>query len=274
MSPILAACIEMLFVAEATDPSERIALAAQAGFGAVEFWRWRTKDIAALKLSLDHNAMAVAAMVIDPMISLVDGGVRDAFCVSLSQSLDVARQLDVGVLIAPAGKDIAELSGQKKRGAVIDCLKRAADILEGSGIPIAIEPLNTRVDHPGFFLSSTEQALDIVDAVGRPEVKLTYDLYHSMAMGERTEQVLAGRVDRLAHVHVADLPGRGEPGSGTLPLRQALDWLLGQGYSGAIGFEYRPSKDTRSSVEAALASLRLGSSWEDVDMAPPSGSGA
>src|SRR5690606_35807932 len=109
--------------------------------------------------------------------------------------------------------------------ALVEAMRRSADVLEGSGVRLALEPLNTLVDHKGYYLHSTAEGLDIVDAVDRPEIALLYDLYHSMVMGEDTAAVLAGRVDRIAHIRVADHPGRNEPGTGGLPLRQSLEWL-------------------------------------------------
>jgi hydroxypyruvate isomerase len=99
-------------------------------------------------------------------------------------------------------------------------------LLAGAGVTLALEPLNTRVDHAGYFLDSTTEGLDIVDEVGRTEIRLLYDLYHSMVMGEQSEQVLAGRVDRIAHIHLADHPGRGEPGSAGLDLAGGFRYLV------------------------------------------------
>ena len=122
---------------------------------------------------------------------------------------------------------------------LVQCVRRAAEKLAGSGVVLAIEPLNDRVDHPGYFLTSTIEGLDIVDEVGRPEVRLLYDIYHAAVMGESIE-LLDGRVDRVAHAHLADVPGRHEPGSGTLDWQRRIDWLDAHGYTGLVGLEYVP----------------------------------
>ena len=83
-------------------------------------------------------------------------------------------------------------------------------------------------------------------------MRLLYDLYHSAVMGEPVVEVLAGRIDRVAHVHLADVPGRGEPGAGALPWREHLRRLAELGYAGAVGREYRPTGGTRASLEAVL----------------------
>ncbi|HLV82992.1 MAG TPA: TIM barrel protein, partial [Devosia sp.] len=117
------------------------------------------------------------------------------------------------------------------------------------------EPLNDRVDHPGYYLTSTSEGLDIVEAVNRPEIGLTYDMYHSMVMGEDPETVLAGRLDRVFHLHIADHPGRHQPGSGHLPIGQKLAWLQAQGYAGAVGLEFRPTGSTADALDETRAAL-------------------
>ena len=134
-------------------------------------------------------------------------------------------------------------------------MRRSALVLEGSGVRLALEPLNTLVDHQGYYLASTSEGLDIIDEVGRPEIALLYDLYHSMVMGEQTAEVLAGRVDRIAHIHVADHPGRNQPGTGELPIRQGLDWLRVKGYSGYTGLEFRPTGLTADALAETRAIL-------------------
>ena len=80
-------------------------------------------------------------------------------------------------------------------------------------------------------------------------------MYHSMVMGEDPEKVVAGRLDRIFHVHIADHPGRNEPGSGGLPLQQKLAWLEGQGYHGAVGLEFRPTGNTADALKVMRGSL-------------------
>lgn len=119
---------------------------------------------------------------------------------------------------------------------------------------LALEPLNSLVDHPGCFLSSTTEGLDIIDEVGRPEIRLLYNLYHSAVMGEDIAKVLSNRLDRVAHCHLADTPDRHEPGSGSLDWRACIAWLETNGYTGSIGLEYQPTGDTAESLKAVLSS--------------------
>jgi hydroxypyruvate isomerase len=119
-----------------------------------------------------------------------------------------------------------------------------------------LEPLNTRVDHAGSFLDSTSEGFGIVDEVGAANVKLLFDLYHAVVMGERFEAVLASRLTDVGHIHIADVPGRHEPGTGTIDWAHVFGWLADQGYTGRVGLEYLPLASTVDSLAAIRGFMR------------------
>ena len=245
------ACIEWLF-AETGDFPERIRAAKRAGLDGVEFWKWTTKQIDPIEDALKETGLTLAGFVAEPMVPLTDPARHAEFLEGLKASIDMARRLKAPVLIAQTGDDLQGRTRVEQRDALSSCLARAADVLRGSGVVLAIEPLNTLVDHKGYYLSSTTEGLDIVDLVGRPEIKIVYDIYHSAVMDEEIADVLAGRLDGVAHVHLADAPGRHEPGSGTMDWQRRVDWLVANGYAGMVGLEYRPTKGTVASLEKLL----------------------
>lgn len=228
---------------------DRIRAAKAAGLDAVEFWHWSNKDIGAVKAALDETGLPLAGILCEPTGQITDPGAHRAFLDGVRASLRAALKLGAPVMIAQAGDNRADVPRAVQHAALVKVLREAAEIVAGSGVVIALEPLNDRVDHPGYYLTSTVEGLDIVDEVDRPEIALLYDIYHSAMMGEETEDVLAGRLDRVAHVHLADTGGRGEPGSGSMDWRGRLDWLEAQGYSGFVGLEYRPTRGTLSSLD-------------------------
>jgi hydroxypyruvate isomerase len=248
----LSACIEWLFAAEAPEVGARIRLAGAAGFRLVEFWHWSTKDLAEIGRALDETGLGVRAILAEPKAPLVDPAAHSDFLAGLRRSIAAARQLGAPMLIVQAGDTVPGRTRAEQRAALERVLSQAAEIAAASGVTLALEPLNTRIERPDYFLSSTSEALDIIDAVGHPAVRLLYDLYHSAVMGEAVVEVLAGRIDRVAHVHLADVPGRGEPGSGALPWRAQLRRLVELGYRGAVGLEYRLTGPTRASLDAVL----------------------
>lgn len=247
------ACIEMLYVPETDDIAERMRMAARSGFTAVEFWWWTNKDLDAIEKAQRETGLKVTGMVAEPMIPLVDPSTHDRFLEGLKDSIAVAQRFGAGVLIAQTGDDQPGKSRREQRAALVSVLSRAADVLKGTGVVLAVEPLNTLIDHKGYYLSSTVEGLDIIDEVGREEIRILYDVYHSLVMGEVTADVLAGRVDRVAHIHIADHFGRNEPGSGGLDLRAALSWIKEHGYTGPAGLEFRPTFATEAAVDQTLA---------------------
>jgi hydroxypyruvate isomerase len=242
------ACIEWLFAAEVPQFADRIRAARDAGLHAVEFWRYSNKDVDAVEAALRETGLPLAGLLCEPVVPLTDPEAHEQFLEGLRSSLLVAQRLGAKVIIAQAGDDLPGRSRTEQHAAIVRGLRSAASLLEDTDIVLALEPLNDRVDHPGYYLTSTVEGLDIVDEVDRPEIRLLYDIYHSAVMGEDTEEVLAGRLDRVAHVHLADLPGRGEPGSGRLDFEHRLRWLQDAGYGGYVGLEYRPSGSTADSL--------------------------
>jgi hydroxypyruvate isomerase len=183
-----------------------------------------------------------------PMQQITNPQTHAAFLQSVRSSLANALKLGAQAMIVTTGDERHDVPREVQHAAIVKVLKDAADIVKGSGVVLALEPLNDRVDHPGYYLTSTVEGLDIVDEVDRTEVRLLYDIYHSAMMGEHTEDVLEGRLDRVAHVHLADTQGRGEPGSGTMDWQARLDWLADHGYEGFVGLEYRPTGSTEDSL--------------------------
>ncbi|MEO9297068.1 TIM barrel protein [Devosia alba] len=249
------ACIDMLFVRESADVAQRIHLARAAGMAGVEFWRWSDKDLDAIEDALGATGLPLLAMVAEPFAELTRETGHDRFLAGLEQSRDVAIRLGAPILICQSGPLLEGVERIRQHEALTLAMARSAEVLADSGVRLALEPLNDRVDHPDYYLTSTSEGLDIVAAVNRPEIGLTYDMYHSMVMDEDPETVLAGRLDRVFHLHIADHPGRHQPGSGHLPIKQKLAWLQAQGYAGAIGLEFRPTGSTADALEMMRGSL-------------------
>ena len=237
------ACIELLFRKEVPVFADRILAAKAAGLDAVEFWQWSGKDLDAVKAALEQTGLPLAGILCEPIANITNPLVHDTFLAGVRASLGAAQRLGTKLMIAQGGNAVTGASRAEQHRAIADCLKRAADIVAGTGVVIALEPLNDRVDHPGYFLTSTAEGLDIIDEVGRPEIRLLYDIYHAAAMGEAID-VLEARLDRVAHVHLADTPGRHEPGTGAMDWRARLAWLDAHGYGGFVGLEYTPVGDT------------------------------
>jgi hydroxypyruvate isomerase len=246
----LSASLELLF----TEPpehtfDERIDRASDAGLRAIEIWRWRNKDLPAISKALTQTGVELASMIVEPMLPIVDPAVRADALKAIADSAPVAADLGCSTLVITVGDARPGVPRRDQHEAIVETLKAAAPIVEPHGVTLALENLNSRVDHVGHYLDSAIETLDIVDEVGSPHVQMLYDLYHSVVMGESPREVLDGRLDRVRHVQIADTPGRHEPGTGTIDWPAELGWLASNGYRGRIGLEYMPTIDTVESLK-------------------------
>jgi hydroxypyruvate isomerase len=248
LSLALSPCIEWLFADGGRPFADRVGAAVSAGFTNLEFWTARDKDLVGLEQAIRESGVTVSAFVSEPTGSLVDPATHDRFLDGVVESARLAGRLGARGLIVVSGDSRAGVTRPQQHDAIVQALRRAAPVAADAGVGLLLEPLNTLVDHKGYFLDSTAEAMQIVREVAHPAVKVLYDLYHSVVMGEDPASVLTGRGDLVGHVHIADVPGRHEPGTGEIDWRAQLATLRSAGYRGPIGLEYRPTGDTLSSL--------------------------
>ncbi|MDR0627644.1 MAG: TIM barrel protein, partial [Bifidobacteriaceae bacterium] len=173
---------------------------------------------------------------------------RSAFLGALAQSADAAEAAGARFLIVQTGAQRPGVARAVQRQAVVTALSVAAQSLEGRPVRLLLEALNDRVDHPGHFLTDTADAVGIVRAVAHPSLRLLYDRYHAAVMGERLGYGIDDALDLVEHVHIADMPGRGELGSGGLNWEGELDWIARHLPGVLVGCEYRPKVATDQSL--------------------------
>lgn len=255
----LSAGIEMLFTEGNRPFEERVRLASEAGFDAVEIWDWRTKDLDAFAQALTTYGVDLITMCATPQLPLTDPGNHEAFLAGVRDSLPVAERLGCRFLVCYPGLSTGAPDAEQ-RAAVVAVLRAAGQSLEGSQVALLVENLNTRVDHPGMWIDSTPTTLDVVDEVAHPHVRMLYDRYHAIVMGESIDD-LAGRVDRVGHVQLADAPGRGAPGSAEVDWAAEIEALAAVGYCGALGLECRPTGGSAHSADLLREVIAAASSW-------------
>lgn len=253
----LSPCIEWQFAEEHADMADRIRAAKAAGFDHAEFHLWRDKDLDAVAAALNETGVTLTGICVDPRRSLVNPAEHGELLDAVRDSLDASKKLGSPPMIVASGFTREGVSAQEHFDAAVVVLKQAAALAEAAGVMLMLEPLNDRVDHPGMYLVSTTLGLDIVEAVNSPNLRLLYDLYHSTVMGEDTEAVLTGRMHLVHHIQIADMPGRGEPGTGAIDWSALIKMLERMGYKGDVGLEYRPSMPIAESLPQARAALGL-----------------
>jgi hydroxypyruvate isomerase len=129
------------------------------------------------------------------------------------------------------------------RETFVTNLRFASQALKGQGIKLLVEAINT-FDIPGFYLSRTQQALDLIDAAGGDNLYYQYDIYHMQRMEGELAATIKKNLPRIAHMQLADNPGRNEPGSGEINYPYLFDLVDSLGYEGWIGCEYKPAATT------------------------------
>jgi len=256
-------CIEMIFTEYPF--LERIGKAAEAGFDAIEFWNWDNKDLPAIKATADRAGIAIASFQSNLGGTLIHPDHRESFVAGIKESLAKAREMGAPCLFLltdELGEDrsvryqFPELSEEAKYQSVLEGLKMLAPLAEEAGVTLVLEPLNIYVDHPGYFLHRSSVGFDLVRAVNSPNIKLLYDIYHMQVMEGDIIHTLTNNLDAIGHIHVADVPGRHEPGTGELNYANIFKALREAGYTGYVGFEFEPTVPSEEAVATSLALLK------------------
>ena len=121
---------------------------------------------------------------------------------------------------------------------------------ESENMTLLLEPLNTKIDHPGYSLNHSIQAFEIVRRIGSPHLKVLYDVYHMQIMEEDLIATLEANLGEIGHIHVADVPGRHEPGTGEINYVNIARMLRTAGFDGCIGLECFPQESSEQAIEA------------------------
>lgn len=256
-------CIEMIYTEYPF--LERIKKAAQAGFAAIEFWEWKHKDMPAIAAAVEEAGVHISAFSGNLGGTLINPAHRHRLVSGLQQSLEKGREMQAnGLFLLTDELDedrsvrqrFPELSEEIKHMSVLDGLKALAPLAERAGVTLLLEPLNIHVDHAGFYLHHSAEAFDLVRAVGSPRLKVLFDIYHMQVMEGNVTHSLTSNLDVIGHVHVADVPGRHEPGTGELNYLNIFKALRSAGYQGYVGFEFAPTGQSDLIAAAALQMLR------------------
>ncbi|UAK25902.1 2-oxo-tetronate isomerase [Sphingomonas nostoxanthinifaciens] len=245
----LAANLTMMF--QELPFLERIDAAAAAGFAAVECVMPYVAPAQSIADRLEANGVAMALFNMPPGDwAAGDRGYAanparvDEFAVSIDTTIDYAAATGCRTVHLMAGKIPVDADRAQWTATLVANVRRAADTLEPHGISIVLEPINTRVDIPGYFYDTTAAALAVIDEVGRDSVKLLYDIYHMQIMEGDLARTIERLLPQIGHVQLADNPGRNEPGSGEINYPWLLARLDALGYDGWVGCEYKPAGDT------------------------------
>ncbi len=252
---VFSACIEMLF----TDVPlvERVARAAGTGVQGVEFWGVQGKDVSGLCQAAQKYHLRVTAFACG--VPLTDPSKADRVDEDLAQAIALAKRYGIGAITVTTGNRMPHLDQETQEASVIRGLRAAREEAERAMVSLNVELLNTKVDHAGYFLDHMAPAVRIVTAVGSPAVRILYDIYHAQIMEGNLIDTIRQHRDQIGYYHVADVPGRHEPGTGEIHYARVMQAIAEGGRDTVVGLEFRPQGGAEASGDAvrkALAILR------------------
>jgi len=218
-------------------------------------WLWPEGDLDALRAMADKYGLTMSCIVGAGSIAprqMVDPTDHDRVVAQFKDAVKVAHKLGCKALIGLSGNERDDVSREKQAEYVVQCLKRLAPIAEDEDVVIVMEALNVLVNHPGYFLVTTEHTMEILEAVDSPNVKMCFDIYHQQISEGNVIRNIRNNIDRIGHFHVGDNPGRNQPGTGELNYKNIFKAIHETGYSGFVALEC----GNTTSVENALTYLR------------------
>ena len=231
------------------DFYERFALAKSAGVDAIEFWKWSNKDLNKIQSNLKSNNLSVSVFNLDSQDEklsadlsrgILNAGRVDEFISALKETIPVYKALNAEALIVLIGERLG-IPYDEQINNIIRCLEEAVPLLKKENVNLVVEPLND-IDRKNYFLPRAKEVLEILRKVDCENIKILLDLYHEQLMAGNLINTINENIDLIGHIHVADAPGRHEPGTGEINYSNVFKALKNNNYKKYIGFEFRSTK--------------------------------
>jgi len=135
------------------------------------------------------------------------------------------------------GNEIPGQTRAEQHARIVAALKAAAPLAEAAGVQLVLEPLNILVNHKGYYLTTTTEAAEIITEVGSPNVHILYDVYHQQITEGNLIDTIRANIRLIGHIHVGDVPGRKQPGTGEINYKNVFQAIRDTGYAGFVVFE-------------------------------------
>lgn len=214
----------------------------QAGFDTIEFWSWPGRDLDALEAGLQKFGFQVSCFCTDGW-SLTNPSEWKEYLEGLKRTIPIAKRLGCKKLITQAGPEQPGISHLQALNNITEGLKRCVSILEKSDVTLMLEPLNLQVDHPGYSLAYCNEALEILEKIASPNVKMLFDIYHQQITEGNLLANIRQALPYIAHFHAAGISQRGELDDGEVNYAYLFQQIHQLGYQEYIGLEYRPTRE-------------------------------
>lgn len=254
-------CIETVFTEVPFE--ERFQLAKQSGFDYIEFWTWQDKNIEQIKFLCQKYHLKIASISGDQNFSMINPNESEQYISFIEESTKVAEYLGCGYLVVHSNalgeggivlNNYNEISNYTKFTTMYNVLKNLVPIVSKAKITLVLEALNTKIDHAGNFLAHTKDSVELIKMVNSPYIKILYDIYHMQIMEGDIISTIKKYIDYIGYIHIADVPGRQEPGTGEINYYNVMQTIKSLNFTGVVGFELYPSRNS-SEVAHILANF-------------------
>ena len=252
-------CLETVFTH--LPAAQRIELIARAGYQVVEFWFQDSESAAAIRRACDQHGVAINNLVVNSPDGSTGGAPVNAadltrYLERVEEMIAFAKAIDCHKGITCAGNLQLGLSRVQMRANLEKAYGLAAEIAAKHDFLLVVEPLNTHVDHAGYFLDSSDEGAAIVRSINNPALRLLYDVYHMQIMEGNLIAHIEKHIDVIGHFHSAGVPGRHEVFDGEINYPAIVKRIEALGYQGCFGLEYMPAMtDHMESLTQTLAYL-------------------
>ena len=244
---------------------EKLETAARAGLQSVElvdeYAHWSDADIARVKKTARSFGLGMDTLLGSPdwgkrPVSMVDPAHREAFLADVRNAIVFARKLEIPQIILLSGNAIAGRTHEEQYASLLEGAKRAGDLAAEAKLTMIVEPLNSLINHKGFFLTTCTEGLKLIREVDNPHVRLLFDLYHEQVQQGNVIRTLTEAAPEVAVFHVADNPGRNDPGTGEMNYPNIYKAIQKTGFGGYLTMEYLPLGDQVASLTKAVDGFR------------------
>jgi hydroxypyruvate isomerase len=251
----VAICFEMLY--PELSVNRKIEQIKSKGFDNIEFWSWKDKNLESIQKLCTKNDVNVVNFSGQRRGDLIKFSTHSLIMDDFANSIKAAQKLNCKTLMVLTNElgdegvvvnSYPDILNQGKFDATVKCLKDVLELLP-EDMTLVMEPLNTVLDHKGYYLYEISSAAKIIDEVCDPRLKVLCDLYHQAMMGDDLDFIIEKYIDKIGHFHIADVPGRHEPGTGEINWLEILRKIKRTGYKGVVGFEYLPKNNSDESLD-------------------------
>jgi hydroxypyruvate isomerase len=251
---------------ELTIP-QRLELIAEHGFDATEYnglLNHPLNEVEEIRKKMDSLGVEMGIFVANPggwsKAGLVDPKQRDNFLAEIKKTIEYHKVIGNKSVTTLTGPALPGVSRSAQRRSAIEGLKRAAELLEKTDLALVVEPLN-HIDHPGFFMTHSDELAEIIAAVNSKNARMLFDLYHLQITEGNLINNFRAHVDLIGYVQTGDVPGRKEPGTGEVNYRNVFKAIYDAGYRGIIGMEHGTSLPGREGVLKMFDAYRQADNW-------------